>query len=97
MPESIRNVVSDAFRASLTEIDVLPPTEFPDDFVLLESGVDSMGFAVLITGLEDTLGYDPFSLMEDAFYPTTFGELVAAYEQFSEQRQDLLGGAGAPL
>ena len=52
-----------------------------DDLVLLESGLDSMGFAVLVTELEDILGFDPFSISEEAFYPSTFGEFVSFYEK----------------
>ena len=52
-----------------------------DDFVLLESGLDSMGFAVLVVELEEILGFDPFSISEEAFYPSTFGEFVSFYEK----------------
>ena len=52
-----------------------------DDLVLLESGLDSMGFAVLVVELEEILGFDPFSISEKAFYPSTFGEFVSFYEK----------------
>ena len=52
-----------------------------DDLVLLESGLDSMGFAVLVVELEEVLGFDPFSISEDAFYPSTYGEFVSFYEK----------------
>ena len=52
-----------------------------DDLVLLESGLDSMGFAVLVVELEEVLGFDPFSISEEAFYPFTFGEFVSFYEK----------------
>ena len=52
-----------------------------DDLVLLESGLDSMGFAVLVVELEEVLGFDPFSISEEAFYPSTFGEFVSFYEK----------------
>lgn len=52
-----------------------------DDLVLLESGLDSMGFAVLVVELEEILGFDPFSISEEAFYPSTFGEFVSFYEK----------------
>ncbi|HVF83796.1 MAG TPA: acyl carrier protein [Sphingomicrobium sp.] len=55
--------------------------QLADQTVLLESGLDSLGFAVLVSRLEDELGYDPFSLAEDAFYPITFGEFVRFYEE----------------
>jgi acyl carrier protein len=51
-----------------------------DDLVLLESGLDSLCFAVIVATLEDELGYDPFSSAEDVFFPVTFGEFVCFYE-----------------
>jgi acyl carrier protein len=51
-----------------------------DDLVLLDSGLDSLGFAVLVARLEDTLGVDPFTAAEDAMFPVTFGEFVKVYE-----------------
>lgn len=51
-----------------------------DDQVLLESGLDSLGFAILVALLEEELNFDPFQEMENAVYPTTFGEFVAIYE-----------------
>ena len=52
-----------------------------DDLVLLDSGLDSMGFAVLVVELEEALGFDPFSISKEAFYPSTFGEFVSFYEK----------------
>ena len=52
-----------------------------DDLVLLESGLDSLGFAVLVVELEEVLGFDPFSISEEAFYPSTYGEFVSFYEK----------------
>ncbi|WP_273426607.1 acyl carrier protein [Marinobacter sp.] len=54
--------------------------ELQDDTVLLDSGLDSLGFAILVARLEEELGFDPFVEMEEAVYPTTFGEFVAIYE-----------------
>ena len=51
-----------------------------DDTVLLETGLDSLGFAILVVELEDRLGFDPFSLANEPFYPTTLGEFVGFYE-----------------
>lgn len=51
--------------------------------VLLESGLDSLGFAILIARLEEELGYDPFTMMAEPVYPQTFGELVTIYERFA--------------
>ena len=36
-----------------------------DDLVLLDSGLDSLCFAIIVARLEDALGFDPFSAAED--------------------------------
>jgi acyl carrier protein len=54
-----------------------------DDLELLDSGLDSLCFAVVVVRLEETLGVDPFSSSEDAIFPSTFGEFVRFYESAS--------------
>jgi len=51
-----------------------------EDLVLADSGLDSLGFAVLVARLEETLGVDPFTAAEDAIFPVTLGEFVKVYE-----------------
>ena len=51
-----------------------------EDLVLAECGLDSLGFAVLVARLEDTLGVDPFTAAEDAVFPVTLGDFVKVYE-----------------
>ncbi|HWC63737.1 MAG TPA: hypothetical protein VG501_08945 [Rhizomicrobium sp.] len=48
--------------------------------VLLESGLDSLCFAIVVARLEDILGVDPFSNSENGFFPVTMGEFVKFYE-----------------
>ncbi len=55
-----------------------------DETVLLDSGLDSIGFAVLVAQLEDELGFDPFTMMDEPFYPVTFGQFVSLYERFAK-------------
>lgn len=50
-----------------------------DDMPLLESGLDSLCFAIIVTRLEDSLGVDPFAA-EEVLFPVTFGEFVHLYE-----------------
>jgi acyl carrier protein len=54
-------------------------SQLTDNLQLLESGLDSLCFAIVITRLEDSLGVDPF-LAENAIFPVTFGEFVSCYE-----------------
>jgi acyl carrier protein len=51
-----------------------------DDMVLLESGLDSLCFAIIVARLEDTLGFDPFGANEATDFPVTFGDFVRFYE-----------------
>ena len=51
-----------------------------DDLPLLETGLDSLCFAILVARLEDALGADPFTATGDGRLPSTVGELVAFYD-----------------
>ncbi len=50
------------------------------ELILVDSGLDSLCFAVLITRLETSLGTDPFDENEDLRFPITFGDFVRLYE-----------------
>ena len=52
-----------------------------DDLVLLDSGLDSLCFAVLVARLEDKLGRDPFTASDDVAFPVTLGDFVRVYER----------------
>jgi len=58
-------------------------SDLNDETMLLESGLDSLGFAILVARLEEELRYDPFSMMDEPFYPRTLGEFVAIYERYA--------------
>ena len=51
-----------------------------DSLELMNSGLDSLCFAIIVTRLETLIGVDPFSTSEDARFPVTFGEFVTFYE-----------------
>jgi acyl carrier protein len=51
-----------------------------DDLELLQSGLDSLCFAIIVARLEDALGYDPFSAVEDIRFPVTLGDFIRFYE-----------------
>jgi len=61
----------------------LPP--LTDDTDLLECGLDSLCFAVIVTRLEDSLCVDPFSA-DSTVFPVTFGEFVYLYESCLEEQ-----------
>ncbi len=49
--------------------------------MLLESGLDSLCFAIIVATLEDELGYDPFTEAEDVYFPVTLGDFLRFYER----------------
>ena len=51
-----------------------------DDLPLLDSGLDSLCFAIIVARLEDKLGIDPLTASENALFPVTLGEFVRFYE-----------------
>lgn len=78
----VRESIVVLFHEALETTDAtLACEELTDDTILLNSGLDSLGFAILVARLEEELGFDPFVEMEVAVYPTTFGEFVSMYEQ----------------
>ena len=52
-----------------------------DDLVLLDSGLDSLCFAILVARLEDELGVDPFLDAEDGVFPETLGQFITFYDR----------------
>lgn len=82
MSSSLRSTITATFSQVFSEqVEGTSLPEISDNLILLESGLDSMGFAVLVVELEEVLGFDPFSLSDEAFYPSTFGEFVSFYEK----------------
>ncbi len=51
-----------------------------DDLSLMDSGLDSLCFAIIVARLENLLGIDPFSTAEDNEFPVTFGDFIRFYE-----------------
>jgi len=76
---SVRSKIISQFESVAKEQNQnLPPLS--DDLVLLDSGLDSLCFAVIVARLEDELGFDPFTASEDLEFPVTFSDFVKIYE-----------------
>ena len=54
-----------------------------DDVALVDSGLDSLCFAVLVVRLEDELGLHPLSSV--ARFPVTIGDFIKLYENSAKQ------------
>ena len=57
-----------------------------DSTPLLESGLDSLCFAILVARLENELDVDPFTASEEIVFPVTVGDLVRLYEDATSRR-----------
>lgn len=51
-----------------------------DELGLLETGLDSLCFAIVVARLEDRFGVDPFSSDEEIDFPVTVGDFIRLYE-----------------
>lgn len=82
---NLRDQIAETLCAVMRENGLPPPAGFDEDQPLLQTGLDSLGYAIVVARLEQALGYDPFVLMDEPVYPRTFGELVAIYERFKDR------------
>ena len=76
---NIRSEIIDQFT-QVARGQGIPLAQLTDDLELLDSGLDSLCFAIVVARLEGLLGVDPFTASEDAPFPVTFGEFVSFYE-----------------
>jgi hypothetical protein len=75
------DVVSVLEQVAAEQGKVLAPLS--DQLALLDTGLDSLCFAIIVARLEDRIGFDPFSTAEDGSFPTTVGDFIRLYEQAS--------------
>jgi acyl carrier protein len=76
---SVRSEIFDQFKQVAHEQDKrLGPLS--DELPLMDLGLDSLCFAIIVTRLETALGVDPFSENEDAAFPVKLGEFIHFYE-----------------
>ena len=55
--------------------------DLSDEVILLDAGLDSLCFAIIVARLEDILECDPFVAADTIEFPTTVGEFVNLYER----------------
>ena len=70
--------------AELSDCQLVEPIE--SDTLLLECGLDSLGYAMLVAQLEEDLGFDPFTELAIETYPSTFSEFLAIYHQCASKQ-----------
>ena len=81
---NVRSKILDQFKQVAQEQDMrLAP--LADELPLLDLGLDSLCFAIIVSRLETVLGVDPFSENEDAPFPVNLGEFIRFYENAVQQ------------
>ena len=76
----IDDIIKQTFEevfAENNQVNEMPKLD--ENLVLLESGLDSLGFAVLVVKLEEKLNFDPFILSDTPYYPQTLGDFIKFY------------------
>jgi len=80
---SVRETIAATFESVAREQNrKLQP--LTDHLRLMDSGLDSISFALIVMRLEDALGYDPFDNDSIVKFPVTYGDFVKLYERSSE-------------
>jgi acyl carrier protein len=76
----IRDTIVGTIDKILAESGATTPVSLTDELPLLDSGLDSLGIAILVARLEEAFGFDPFSEGTEISYPVTLGDLIQIYE-----------------
>lgn len=77
---TLRQTIIDTLKDVAASIDTTLVDPLTDETVLLQSGLDSLGFAILVAQLEENIGFDPFAMTDEPIYPRTLGEFIAFYD-----------------
>jgi len=81
--KNIKSSILEQVNSCLELKDLSKIKELPLKDNVFDCGLDSMDFAIIVTELEDVLGYDPFVLEEDPIYPETFNDFIQVYFKHS--------------
>ena len=71
-------IIGEMQRVAREQKKTLAPLQ--DATPLLNVGLDSLCFAILVARLEETFGIDPFSTSDEAVLPVTVGDLITFYD-----------------
>ena len=80
---SIRSTITTQFEQVAVEQE-RKLAALTDEVKLIDCGLDSLSFAIIVARLEDALGVDPFSSDQAIEFPVTFGDFVRLYEGFAK-------------
>ena len=76
---NVRSEILDQFK-QVAEEQGKQLAPLSDELPLLNLGLDSLSFAIVVTRLETVLGVDPFGESEEASFPVNVGDFIRFYE-----------------
>ena len=76
---SVEDIVKEQFEQVAVEQNRKLSRLIPE-LRLLDSGLDSLSFALIVARLEDALGFDPFEAREEMKFPVTYADFIEMYE-----------------
>jgi acyl carrier protein len=80
---SVRSTIVEQFeKVAADQKRTLAPLS--GDLKLLDSGLDSLSFALIVMRLEETFGFDPFDAADQVSFPVTFSDFVRLYENHAK-------------
>jgi len=77
----LKEIIKTTMKEVASKFGIEMEENIEDDSVLLEIGLDSLCYAILVVDLEEKLGFDPFQMEDEIIYPRTFGEFVDLYKK----------------
>ncbi len=80
---SVRSTIQSQFESVALEQE-RKLAALTDDLKLIDCGLDSLSFAIVVARLEDSLGVDPFNSDQAVDFPVTFGDFVRLYESVAK-------------
>jgi acyl carrier protein len=79
--QDVRLVIYKAIRDVADQADSSLAEPLNDGTELTNTGLDSLGLAVVVSVLEEKLGIDPLAALESHTFPSTLGELIDMYRR----------------
>ncbi len=79
METDLRQLIIRRFE-QVAEEQKRPLAKLADDVPLLDTGLDSLCFAIVVAQIEDEVGLDPFSASDEVQFPVTVGDFIKCYE-----------------
>lgn len=76
---NVRSEILEQFK-QVAEEQEMPLGALSDESPLMDLGLDSLCFAIVVSRLEGSLGVDPFSQSDDVPFPVNLREFIQIYE-----------------